>query len=504
MAFSIPDIPVPEIPSLCNALPIDDIAAKLTDALPSQLAGLSPDIKDFKVDSAIASIAPDMEALVGDTVNNYRDKLTGLLPEVPDFSEIQSAATNVLNGEIPDLGQIKALASAAIFDKLPDVAKDALGAVNALKDQKLDLRIAATDFLKQQKECVTADITKGAETASSFGDMLGDVTTNVSQLANTDLRDFSVDVSSLDSAKSLISGDVLAKAAAALKAGVTVAERKEATSAVLQNVLARVPSKGIGVGGSSIPGVTTTGVPSLPTSIPGVTTTGASSISPTGSQSTSPTPLLTAAAYKLILDFEVGGGASYYNARLSRPTWPGVQSGVTIGVGYDLGYYSKSAFALDWRDKLDPGDFARLERTVGLKKGAAQAAISSVKDIVIPWAAAEQVYINNTVPVQVNKTKRAFPRAIETTMGPGKLNADAFGALVSLVFNRGGSLKKNKSGSRQEMRNIHDALLGNIPVTDIYDYISTQLSDMKRIWPSTTGLQRRRDAEAALVLSAKP
>ena len=92
------------------------------------------------------------------------------------------------------------LASAAIFDKLPDVAKDALGAVNALKDQKLDLRIAATDFLKQQKECVTADITKVTETASSFGDMLGDVTSNVSQLANTDLRDFSVDVSSLDSA----------------------------------------------------------------------------------------------------------------------------------------------------------------------------------------------------------------------------------------------------------------------------------------------------------------
>ena len=49
MAFSIPDIPIPEIPSLCNALPIDDIAAKLTDALPSQLSGLAPDIKDFKV-----------------------------------------------------------------------------------------------------------------------------------------------------------------------------------------------------------------------------------------------------------------------------------------------------------------------------------------------------------------------------------------------------------------------------------------------------------------------
>jgi len=498
MAFSIPDIPIPEIPSLCNALPIDDIAAKLTGALPSQISGLSPDIKDFKVDAVIASVTPDMEALVSSTVNNYRDKLTGLLPEIPDFSEIQSAATNVLNGEIPDLGKIKALASAAIFDKLPEVAKDALGAVNALKDQKLNIRIAATDFLNQQKECVTADLTKVTETASSFGDMLGDVTTNVSQLANTDLRDFGVDTSALESAKSLITDNVLGKAAAALKAGATIAERGETTSAALLNTLGRVPSKGIG--GSSLPGVTTTGVPAIASPrLPGVTTTGSQSVPSGGS---SPSPLLSDKAYKLILDFEVGGGANYYNARLSRPTWPGVQSGVTIGVGYDLGYYSKSAFALDWRDKLDPGDYVRLERVVGLKKTAAKNALSSVRDIVIPWAAAEQVYVNNTIPTQVNRTKRTFPRSIQTTMSPGKLNADAFGALVSLVFNRGGSL--SSSSSRLEMRNIHEALLGNIPVADIYGYIATQLSDMKRIWPSVPGLQRRRDAEAALVLAAKP
>lgn len=496
MAFSIPDIPLPEIPDLCNALPIDDIASKLTGALPSQISNLAPDLKDFKVDEVIASVAPDMEALVSATVDNYRDKLTGLLPEVPDFSNIQSAATNVLNGEIPDIGEIKALASAAIFDKLPDVAKDALGAVNALKDQKLNIRIAATDFLNQQKDCVVADLTKVGETASSLGNMLQDVTANVSQLTNTDLRNFSVDSLSLDSAKSLISGNVLDKAAAALKSGITIAEREETTSAVLLNTLARVPSKGIG--GSSIPGVTTTGAPATTptTSIPGVTTTGAAS------RSTSPTPLLSEKAYKLILDFEVGGGASYYNARLSRPTWPGVQSGVTIGVGYDLGYYNKSQFAADWKGRIDPGDYARLERTVGLTRDAAKNAVGSVRDIVIPWGVAEQVYINRTIPAQVERTKRTFPRAIGSGGAPGKLNADAFGALVSLVFNRGGSL--SSKSSRLEMRNIHEALLGNIPVTDIYAYIAQQLSDMKRIWPTVAGLQRRRDAEAALVLSSKP
>ena len=492
MAFSIPDIPIPEIPSLCNALPIDDIASKLTGALPSQIGDLAPDIKDFKVDEVIASLTPDMDALVSATVDNYRDKLTGLLPEIPDFSDIKSAATNVLNGEIPNLGELKAQASAAVFDKLPDIAKDALGAVNALKEQKLDIRIAATDFLNQQKDCVTADLTKAGEVASSFGNMLQDVTSNVSQLTNTDLRNFSVDSSLLDSAKGLISGNVLGNAAALLKSGATIAERAENTSTALQNTLARVPSKGIG---SSIPGVTVASASTPAAGIPGVTTTG-------GSVGTSPTPLLSEKAYKLILDYEVGGGRNYYNRFLSRPSWPGVQSGVTIGVGYDLGYYSKSQFAADWKRLLDPGDYARLERTVGLKRTAAKNAISSVRDIIIPWAVAEQVFISKSVPVQVANTKRTFPRAIQSGGAPGKLNADAFGALVSLVFNRGGSL--SQSDSRREMRNIHEALLGNIPVADLYTYIAQQLSAMKRIWPSTQGLQRRRDAEASLVLSAKP
>lgn len=492
MAFSIPNIPIPEVPSLCNALPIDDIASKLTGALPSQISDLAPDIKEFKVDEVITSLTPDMNEIVSTTVDNYRDKLTGLLPEIPDISNLQSAATNVLNGEIPDIGQLKALASAALFDKLSDVAKDSLGALSSLKEQKLNLRIAATNFLNQQKECVSAELTKLGETASSLGNMLQDVTANVSQITNTALRDFSADSSLLDSAKSLISGNVLANAAAALKSGATIAERAENTSTALQNTLARVPSKGIG---SSTSGATFTSAGTPAASVPSVTTTG-------GSTGASPTTLLSARAYKLILDFEVGGGQSYYNRFLSRPSWPGVQSGVTIGVGYDLGYYNKSQFAADWKNLLNPGDYARLERTVGLKRTDAKNAIGSVRDIVIPWAVAEQVFISRTIPVQVSHTKRAFPRAITSGGAPGKLNADAFGSLVSLVFNRGGSL--SQSDSRREMRNIHEALLGNIPVADLYGYIAQQLSAMKRIWPGVPGLQRRRDAEASLVLSARP
>ena len=43
-------------------------------------------------------------------------------------------------------------------------------------------------------------------------------------------------------------------------------------------------------------------------------------------------------AFKLIIKYEVGGGEAYYNKYLKKPSWPGAFSGVTIGVGYDLGY----------------------------------------------------------------------------------------------------------------------------------------------------------------------
>ena len=45
-------------------------------------------------------------------------------------------------------------------------------------------------------------------------------------------------------------------------------------------------------------------------------------------------------ALKLLLEYEVGGGESYYNKYLSHPTWPGGASGTTMAIGVDCGYYS--------------------------------------------------------------------------------------------------------------------------------------------------------------------
>lgn len=201
-------------------------------------------------------------------------------------------------------------------------------------------------------------------------------------------------------------------------------------------------------------------------------------------------PELTPAATKLILDYEVGGGQKYYEKKLLHPTWPGGQSGVTIGVGYDLGYNSASQFQADWGARLAAADFKRLEGCLGAKAARAHALVAGVKDISVPWTAASAVFFALTVPRFYRETANAFP-------GLEKLPGDAQGALVSLVFNRGAGMKGD---SRREMRAIREL----VPKGDLKG-IAAQLRSMERLWKGKhlDGLIARREAEAKLVENAK-
>jgi hypothetical protein len=193
-------------------------------------------------------------------------------------------------------------------------------------------------------------------------------------------------------------------------------------------------------------------------------------------------------AFKLILDYEVGGGEGYYNKYLKRPCWPKGASGVTIGVGYDLGYNSETQFQEDWGGIINDSDFNRLRKCLGFKGSVANSKLSSVRDIEIPWDSALNVFKKNTIPRFIKLTLKAFPDA-------DKMHPDAFGALVSIVFNRGSSLK----GSRRiEMARIRDL----VPSKN-YSAIAQEIHNMKRIWKGKglDGLLRRRDKEASLVES---
>lgn len=201
---------------------------------------------------------------------------------------------------------------------------------------------------------------------------------------------------------------------------------------------------------------------------------------------------LSPASLKLILRFEVGGGQSYYDKKLKSPTWPGAASGVTIGVGYDLGYYEPATIQKDWEDYLSPKDLKRLLACAGKTGKDAEKALAGVKDIVVPWDDALAVFQNTTIATFWRKTKATFP-------GVEKLHPNARGALLSLVFNRGTSLKGER---RKEMAAIKDLI-----AEKDYTEISRQLEAMKRVWVGTTieaGMSRRRDAEAALVRTALP
>lgn len=209
------------------------------------------------------------------------------------------------------------------------------------------------------------------------------------------------------------------------------------------------------------------------------------------------TEKLSDKALDLIIAFEVGGGKSYYNRFLSRPSYPGGQSGVTIGVGVDLGYESEVLNYL--RTILDSDQLARLNRCVGMTGSRAKAALANVKDIVIPWDVAMDYFENYTLPKYIEETLEAFPNS-------DKLPDDAFGALVSLVFNRGPLI--DNTDRRHEMKAIRDILLmGGDDEVDDEDIkaIGDQVTSMARLWPdlsSDSDLHDRRLAEAELIYNS--
>jgi hypothetical protein len=205
--------------------------------------------------------------------------------------------------------------------------------------------------------------------------------------------------------------------------------------------------------------------------------------------------MLNDKSLKLIFDFEVGGGENYYNKFLKNPAWPGEQSGVTIGVGYDVGYVNKTEFSNDWKD-LPKETFDRLYRVVGVKGYQAKELARRLKDITIPWDMSVKVFLNKTVKKFYDLTQITFPNF-------DKLPEDAKGGLVSLVFNRGAALEGDR---RREMKAIRDIMAR----TQNFDQktlslIADQIRKMKRIWIGGSiekGMSRRRDAEAKLIEEA--
>ncbi len=173
-----------------------------------------------------------------------------------------------------------------------------------------------------------------------------------------------------------------------------------------------------------------------------------------------------------------------YNERYQWPTWPGGASGVTIGIGYDLGYQTQSQIAKDWKTQ-SAAHLNRLIACAGIKGQQAKIMTGRVRDIAVPWDNAMGVFINHDLPKWEEICAAKLPNW-------EKLPEDCKGALVSLAYNRGPSF--TTVGDRyREMRAIRENM-----VSGNWAAIPDDIRAMKRLWPNVKGLRIRREAEAYL------
>lgn len=194
--------------------------------------------------------------------------------------------------------------------------------------------------------------------------------------------------------------------------------------------------------------------------------------------------LLSSGGRALVLEFETGGERGYD----PHPEWPGGSSGVTAGVGYDMGYYSRSVILSDWA-AIKANDRNRLAETSGKKGQRARELIPGLRDIFIRWDIATDVFDRVDVAREFDNAKRAIPGFLD-------LRPNAQAAWLSLGFNRGWSFS---GPNRVEMRAARDL----VPARD-YEAMANQFRKMVRVWlgmPIERGMTRRRNAEADLLLT---
>jgi peptidoglycan hydrolase-like protein with peptidoglycan-binding domain len=199
-----------------------------------------------------------------------------------------------------------------------------------------------------------------------------------------------------------------------------------------------------------------------------------------------PFPPLTAAGVTFIARAEIAGPREY-RRRFSHPVWPSPQSGITIGVGYDLQEVDPGQFDADWGGRLPAADLDLLGHVVGVVGSRSRLDLVSRVDVSLFTAIA--VFLSRTLPAFDRLTREAFPRALE-------LPAARRTALVSLVYNRGPSFsdRNRDRQDRREMRAIRDRLaLGDV------ERVAEQIDSMARLWEGRLpGLVKRRHDEARL------
>ena len=195
--------------------------------------------------------------------------------------------------------------------------------------------------------------------------------------------------------------------------------------------------------------------------------------------------MISKKAIDLIIQHEVGGRA-VYEKRYQKPIWAGGDSGLTIGLGYDVGYVKEAQLFSDWQG-LNLNFLNALKKFCGVKGEVVKTMMrGEVLNVIIPYNIAYEVFVKKSIPKYYAMTKKIYPQLDE-------LNEDTRGALVSMVYNRGAKIDGD---SRKEMKAIVDLV-----AKKDYEGIAEEIEKSKRLWENRglDGLVLRREAEADLI-----
>jgi len=178
-----------------------------------------------------------------------------------------------------------------------------------------------------------------------------------------------------------------------------------------------------------------------------------------------------------------------------HPYWPGGISGVTLGIGWDLGYHNVSELHRVWA-ALGTAALLRLDVAAGKKGEAAHAVIAELRSIDVLADVSKQVLADSLNGYYYPFVTGHFP-------GLTKLPADAQVVLISLVFNRGISMGREpdwRFAKEVDRRWEFRELRRDVQEGDLFA-IYAHLGTMKRLWEKSgpRGLRIRRRDEQALI-----
>lgn len=172
--------------------------------------------------------------------------------------------------------------------------------------------------------------------------------------------------------------------------------------------------------------------------------------------------------------------------------WPKGDSGITIGVGWDLGQHSESEFLSAWA-ALDLATLRQLKEAIHKRGHAAEVLVPQLKALTVPRSVSLSVFRRSLDASYYPMTLQLFP-------GVEALPTEVQVALLSLVFNRGVLLGRDPDWSkakaldrRWEIRRLQD----DVKQRDVFA-IYIRLGTMKRLWEKSGQrglLYRRRDEQ---------